>query len=109
VPNFTFTNWRELKKNYPLEIFTADQPAFFNQDENWETRATAVLFSYQEKSGAKFQKVELAPLDVKAKNINDGFYNEYNQKRLLATITKAKRGEGMVTKTIDELEAMENK
>ncbi|MDR1702982.1 MAG: B12-binding domain-containing radical SAM protein, partial [Sporomusaceae bacterium] len=29
LPNFTFTTWRELKKNYHLEIFTADLPAFF--------------------------------------------------------------------------------
>jgi radical SAM superfamily enzyme YgiQ (UPF0313 family) len=60
LPDFNFTTWREIKKNYHLELFSADIPAFIKQEKGWENRAAAVLFSYGKKSWASFQRIVLS-------------------------------------------------
>jgi len=42
------------------------------------------------------------PFEIEA----DPFYSESNQARLRESIAKAERGEGLIVKTLDELEAM---
>ena len=49
-------------------------------------------------------RVQAIPFELKA---YDDYYNENNMKRILHSIEQAKAGQ-VVTKTLEELEAMEN-
>ncbi|MCL1917823.1 MAG: type II toxin-antitoxin system RelB/DinJ family antitoxin [Peptococcaceae bacterium] len=49
-------------------------------------------------------RAQAIPFELKA---YDGYYNEHNMKRILESIEQAKTGQ-VVTKTLAELESMEN-
>ncbi len=46
LPDYSFTSWREIKKNHQLETFPFDIPAWLEGGE-LERRPAAVLFSYR--------------------------------------------------------------
>ncbi|WP_223226205.1 B12-binding domain-containing radical SAM protein [Sporomusa sp. GT1] len=47
LPDYEFTTWRDIKKQYHIEVFTVDIPAYLRGNEDLTWRETAVLFSYQ--------------------------------------------------------------
>lgn len=47
LPDYEFTTWRDIKKQYHIEVFTINIPSYLNGTENLAKREVAVLFSYQ--------------------------------------------------------------
>ncbi|SMC98942.1 B12-binding domain-containing radical SAM protein [Sporomusa malonica] len=47
LPDFVFTTWRDLKKNFHIEVFGVDIPTYLQDAEKLGNREVAVLFSYQ--------------------------------------------------------------
>lgn len=45
LPDYRFTTWRELKKNYHIEVFTVDVPEYLRRGE-LKANATVVLFAF---------------------------------------------------------------
>ncbi len=47
LPDFEFTTWRDIKKQFHIEVFTVDIPLYLKETGNLTNRETAVLFTYQ--------------------------------------------------------------
>ena len=69
IPNFNFTNWREVKKKYHIEVFSKDVIDFVlgvnNLSKITSDEKIAILFSYEDFENVKFSVI--SPLDL---NIN---------------------------------------
>lgn len=57
LPQFKFTNWRELNKRYHIEVFGPDAASYLLKQPVHETRPVVVLFSYDSGSVC-FQAIE---------------------------------------------------
>lgn len=50
LPEFVFTTWRDVKKNYQLEVFSIDVPGFLERGQIMQ-RHVPILFSYRQGEG----------------------------------------------------------
>jgi hypothetical protein len=61
VPDYCFSNWREIKREYPIEVFAVDVAGWLSE-RKMEQRMTAVLFI--KKEGAVTRWVRLDQEDI---------------------------------------------
>lgn len=69
LPDYNFTTWRDVKKQYHLEVFSFDFFRYFKEQGKIEKHLTPILFSYNEQE--HFQKIAGPDFWVKEGNIDD--------------------------------------
>ncbi|CUH96995.1 hypothetical protein P22_3121 [Propionispora sp. 2/2-37] len=55
LPEYNFTTWRDIKKQYHLEVFSFDLSSYFKEQGKLEKQLTPILFNYHGEEN--FQKI----------------------------------------------------